>query len=263
MTMTPKVIVLTGASGGIGAAAARRLGAHGHRLVLAARREAELRAVAREAGAEALPVVTDVCVRADVERLRDAALERFGHVDVWINNAGRGITRPVLELTDDDVDAMMAVNLKSALYGMQAIVPHFQSRGAGHLINVSSMLGRVPFVPVRSAYNAAKHGLNALTANLRMDLRRTHPGIHVTLLMPGVVTTDFSQNALHGTSAPPGAGGPPGQTADEVAAVLESVIDAPRPDVYTSPALAERARKYYEDVAAFEDGLAAAARPHR
>jgi hypothetical protein len=77
-----------------------------------------------------------------------------------------------------------------------------------------------------------------------------------------VVTTDFSRNALHGTTAPPGAGGPAGQTADDVAAVLESVIDAPRPDVYTSPALAERARKYYEDVAAFEDGLAAAARPH-
>jgi short-subunit dehydrogenase len=95
-----------------------------------------------------------------------------------------------------------------------------------------------------------------------MDLRRTHPGIHVTLLMPGVVTTDFPRNALHAASAPGGGGGPPGQTADEVAAVLESVIDDPRPDVYTSPALAERARKYYEDVAAFEDALAAAARPH-
>ena len=259
--MASKVIVLTGASGGIGAAAARRLGAKGHRMVLAARREAPLREVARDAGAEALPVVTDVCRRASVERLRDVALERFGHVDVWINNAGRGITRSVLELTDEDVDAMVAVNLKSALYGMQAIVPHFQARGAGHLINVSSMLGRVPFVPVRSAYNAAKHGLNALTANLRMDLRRTHPGVHVTLVMPGVVTTDFARNALHAAAAPAGGGGPPGQSADEVAAVLESVIDQPRPDVYTSPALAERARKYYEDVGAFEDELAAAARP--
>src|ERR687893_439014 len=73
--------------------------------------------------------------RAEVERLRDEALRAFGRVDVWINNAGRGISRPVLELTDQDVDEMMSVNVKSALYGMQAIVPHFQERGEGHLIN--------------------------------------------------------------------------------------------------------------------------------
>jgi NAD(P)-dependent dehydrogenase (short-subunit alcohol dehydrogenase family) len=116
-----------------------------------------------------------------VQRILDAALARFGHVDAWVNNAGRGITRPVSALSDADFDEMMLVNAKSALYGMQAVLPHFQARGRGHIVNVSSMLGRVPFVPTRSAYSASKHALNALTANLRMELRGRWPGIHVSI----------------------------------------------------------------------------------
>ena len=84
-----------------------------------------------------LPMVTQ---RADVERIRDEALRTFGHVDVWINNAGRGIGRQVLDLTDADFDEMMAVNAKSARYGMQAIVPHFKERGEGHLIKYPGRL---------------------------------------------------------------------------------------------------------------------------
>ena len=244
-----KTIVITGASAGIGAALARHLGRQGHQLVLAARRGPELARVAAECGTATEVVVADVRRRADVERLRDAALRRFGHVDVWVNNAGRGITRAVLDLSDDDVDEMMAVNVKSALYGMQAIVPHFQERGEGHLINVSSFLGRVPFVAVRSAYNAAKHALNALTANLRMELRNSHPGVHVSLVMPGVVRTEFAANALGGTVP---SGGPPGQTAEEVAAVIAGLIEHPVAEVYTNPASAEMARRYYQDVEAFE-----------
>jgi len=244
-----KTIVITGASAGIGAALARHLGRQGHQLVLAARRGPELECVAAECGTAPEVVVADVRRRADVERLRDAALRRFGRVDVWVNNAGRGITRAVLDLSDEDVDEMMAVNVKSALYGMQAIVPYFQERGEGHLINVSSFLGRVPFVAFRSAYNAAKHALNALTANLRMDLRNSHHGIHVSLVLPAVVRTEFAANALGGMV--PG-GGPPGQTAEEVAAVIAELIDNPVAEVYTNPASAETARRYYQDVEAFE-----------
>src|SRR5437667_1690890 len=196
---SPRTVVITGASSGIGATLAERLGAQQHRLVLAARREAELKDVARRSGTDTLVVPTDVTRRADVERLRDRAIERFGQVDVWINNAGRGITRPVLELTDEEFDLMMSVNVKSALYGMQTIVPHFQARGRGHVINVSSFLSRVPFATYRSAYNAAKAALNALTANARVDLARTHPAIHVTLIMPGLVTTEFGRHALGGS----------------------------------------------------------------
>lgn len=149
-----KNVVITGASGGIGAALAIQLGASGHRVAAAPRREAELNEVASRAGAVA--IVTDVTRRADVDRLRDRAIDAFGHVDMWVNNAGRGITRPVLELQDDEFDAIMAVNVKSALYGMQAIAPHFVERGRGHIINVATQfqqnaLGGTPAVQVGTA----------------------------------------------------------------------------------------------------------------
>src|SRR5436309_515570 len=105
-----KHIVITGASSGIGATLAERLGAAGHRVALAARREPELQEVAGRIGAGAIVIPTDVTRRAEVERLRDRAIDAFGHVDVWVNNAGRGITKPVLELTDEELDLMMTVN---------------------------------------------------------------------------------------------------------------------------------------------------------
>jgi NADP-dependent 3-hydroxy acid dehydrogenase YdfG len=258
-TESPRVAVITGASSGIGAALARRLGRGGCRLVLAARRADALRAVCAEAGLECHAVVTDVMRRADVERLRDEALATFGTVDVWVNNAGRGINAPVLELTDAQFDLMMAVNVKSALYGMQAIVPHFQERGHGHLINISSFLSRVPLATYRSAYNAAKAALNALTANLRMDLRRDYPGIHVSLVMPGMVTTEFARSALGGTPAvtwatSSGGAGPPIQTADEVALAVEELIASPREELYTQAGQSELVVRYFSDVAAFERG---------
>jgi NADP-dependent 3-hydroxy acid dehydrogenase YdfG len=251
------VVVITGASSGIGAALARRLGRQGFRLVLGARRADALRAVAAEAG-NATAVVADVTRRADVERLRDEALAQFGAIDGWVNNAGRGINAPVLELTDAQFDEMMAVNVKSALYGMQAIVPYFKERRRGHLINVSSFLSRVPLATYRSAYNAAKAALNALTANLRMDLRREYPEIHVSLVMPGMVTTEFARNALGGTPAVTWAsrpGGPQIQSADDVAAAIESLIAKPREELYTQAGQPETVVRYIQDVGAFERGL--------
>lgn len=169
--MQDKVIVITGASMGIGAALARLVGQHHAIPVLVARSHVELAAVAAEAHPLALAIVADVTQRADVERVVAETLQRFGRIDAWVNNVGRGITRPVLQLTDDDIDAMVAINVKSALYGIQAVMPHFQERGVGHMINVSSMLGRVPFASIRSAYSASKAFLNSLAINLRMDLR--------------------------------------------------------------------------------------------
>ncbi len=170
MDMNDKVIVITGGSGGIGATFAALAAGGGAKVVLAARRERELREVAERCGPEAFAVVADVTRREEVERVLAATLARFGRVDVWVNNAGRGITRLVSELTDEDLDDMIRVNVKSALYGMQAVLPHFKERGQGHIINVSSMLARVPYAMQRSAYSAAKHALAALTANLRMEL---------------------------------------------------------------------------------------------
>jgi NADP-dependent 3-hydroxy acid dehydrogenase YdfG len=252
MAVNRKVIVITGASSGIGAALAHLLGKAGHALALAARRADELTDVACNASPAAVPIVTDVTDRKAVEHLRDEALHAFRRVDVWINNAGRGINRPVLELTDADFDEMMTVNVKSALYGIQAIMPHFMERGTGHLINVSSFLARVPLATHRSAYNAAKAALNALTANLRVDLAAKYPGIHVSTVMPGVVTTDFGNKAIASTGAPP-VSPMRSQTAEEVAAQIAELIEHPRPELYTNPASMPIVRKYYEDVGAFEE----------
>ena len=255
--METKHIVITGASGGIGAALAEQLARAGHRVALSARREAELKSVASRCGEGAIAVPADVTRRADVERLRDRAIAAFGHVDVWVNNAGRGITKATLELSDEDLDAIMAVNLKSALYGMQAIAPHFMARGRGHIINVSSFLSRVPFATFRSAYNAAKAALNALTANVRVDLAARYPDIHVSLVMPGLVLTDFQRNALGGTPQARLATAPAGQTADEVAAAMVDLIAHPKTEIYTNPQQAAIALKYFQDVGAFERESAA------
>ncbi len=250
--MKHKVIVITGASAGIGEALAENVSKRGARVVLVARREKELAEAAAKCGKDALAVTCDVTSRADVKRAFDAAIARFGAIDAWVNNAGRGITRVVSELTDEDVDDMIRVNVKSVLYGMQTVLPHFKERKRGHIINVSSLLGRVPFAPVRSAYSASKHAMNALTANLRMELRAQFPDIHVTVVSPGVVKTDFGINALHGgpdSRALPGA-----QDREEVAEVIASVIESPRADVYTRPGAKQTVVGYYsaEDMGAAE-----------
>jgi len=231
--MKDRVVVITGASSGIGAALAHIVARAGGSVALAARRERELGEVAAKCGPSALAIAADVTKRSDVARVLDAALARFGHVDVWVSNAGRGINRLVSELTDDDLDEMMRVNVKSVLYGMQAVLPHFRQRGVGHIINVSSMLGRVPFAGIRSAYSASKHAMNSLTANMRMELAAQYPGIHVSAVHPGVVATEFGLHALHGgmdSRAFPGA-----QSPEEVAQVIADTIEKPRADVYTRP----------------------------
>ena len=169
--MRDQVIVITGASGGIGAARAARVAGGGASPVLAARRERELEGVRAACGERAMAVVTDVRRRADVQRLLDRALERHGHVDVWVNNAGRGISRPVSELSEADFDEMIDVNLRSAFHGMQVALSHFKTRGRGHIINVSSMLGRVPYrcvsgsnlrmVSISSPKNSTRTGRSA------------------------------------------------------------------------------------------------------
>jgi NADP-dependent 3-hydroxy acid dehydrogenase YdfG len=255
--LNQKVIVITGASSGIGAALAKQLGLEGHQLVLGARRERELKEVAAKAGTRVLPVVIDVTKRSDVERLRDMALREFEHVDVWVNNAGRGSGKTVMELTEEELDEMIDVNLKSVFYGMRAIIPHFQERGEGHLINVSSFLGRVPLATYRSAYNAAKGAANNLTANSRMDLRVRYPRIHVSLVLAGFVDTDFHRIA--GTPFPVKAGTRVGesmvQSAEEVAGQIASLIEHPVAELYTNPNLRDLAVRYYQDVGAFEENM--------
>jgi NAD(P)-dependent dehydrogenase (short-subunit alcohol dehydrogenase family) len=250
--MQGKVIVVTGASSGIGAAFARLAGSKGASLVLAARREAELKKVAAESGPNALVVVADVTRRADVQRIVDAALARFGRIDVWINNAGRGISRQAIDLTDEDFDEAMLVNVKSALYGVQAVLPHLKSQKRGHIINMSSMMGKIPIASIRAAYNAAKHALQSLTTNLRIDVHAQFPDIMVSSFLPGVVATDFGLNAKHG--GPDSRDLPFAQPVDEVAAALADLVEHPRPEAYSRPMLKKMVADYYsaEDLSVVE-----------
>jgi short-subunit dehydrogenase len=251
--MKDKVIVITGGSAGIGAALATTAVARGAKVVIAARRKPELDALVGKLGSNAFAVVTDVTKRSDNDQLRDRAIEKFGHIDVWVANAGRGLSRPVSQLTDADVDEMMTVNVKSVLYSIQAPLDHWKTRKAGHIIAVSSGLSRLPLAAFRSAYSASKAAVNLLMASLRLELRAEFPGIHVSTIIPGVVATQFGANALHGgvdSRAIPNA-----QPVEEVADVICGVIEKPRAEVYTRPQMLELAARYFsaEDVAVIEN----------
>ena len=241
-----RVVAITGASSGIGAALAGLLAAEGHPVALLARRREVLNDIAARCGARAHVAVADMTRREDVTRAVADVVAQFGRIDVWVNNAGVGITRMPSRLTDEDVDAMMRSNVLSALYGMQEVLPHFRSRGAGHIINISSMLGRMPLATFRSAYCGAKHFLNALTATFRAELAETDPGIHVSLVSPGIVRTEFGVNAVHG--GPDSRDLPASQSAEEVAAVIAQVIESPRPDVYTRPDGRQRVLDYFGSI---------------
>jgi NADP-dependent 3-hydroxy acid dehydrogenase YdfG len=231
--MEQQVVVITGASTGIGASLARLLAGGGSAVVLVARRAEALADTAAGCGGTTVAMVADVTVRSDVKRVVADTVARFGHIDVWVNNVGQGITRMPSDLDDEDIDDMIRVNVKSALYGMQEVLPHFKARGRGHVINVSSMLGRVPFAVFRSAYNGAKHFLNALTANFRDEVRASHPDIQFSLVSPGAVFTEFGLRARHGGVDSRTL--PQGQTPEAVAEVIAGVIRSRKPDVYTRP----------------------------
>ena len=227
-----RVVVVTGASAGIGAALARELAARGARLVLLARRRDRLEEAARGLAAVEL-VVGDATRREDHVRALDAGVRRFGRVDVWVNNAGRGITKPLLALDDADLDEVFRDNLRSALYGMQVALGHMKPRGTGVVVNVSSMLARVPFATVRSAYSAAKAALNSFAETARFELGKDFPGIRIVTVLPGVVATDFGLNARGGgmdSRALPGA-----QDVGEVARIVADGMLAGPLDLYTRP----------------------------
>lgn len=245
--MADEVVVITGASAGIGAALAERLARDGAAVVLVARRAEALEAVRARCGERALAVTADVTRPADMTRVAEAAIARFGHIDVWVNNAGRGITRLPSELTDADIDEMMLVNVKSVVYAVGAVLPHFKARGRGHIVNVSSVLGRRPWALFRSAYSGAKHFLNAYSAMLRDELREPYPGIQVSVVSPGVVATEFGINAVHG--GPDSRTFEGAQTADEVAAVIAGVIRSRAADVYTRPESRQAVLDYLADLA--------------
>lgn len=239
------VVVITGASAGIGAALARELAGRHASLVLIARREELLSEMAATLGTPVEVVPGDVTRRADLERCLERAVARFGGVDVWVNNAGRGITRPSVEaVTPEDLETMIRDNTRSALHGTQVVLPHFKARKKGVLVNVSSMLSRIPEAIHRAAYSAAKAALNSLTESLRFELAKDYPGIRVVLVLPGVVATDFGNSAIGGgvdSRTIPGA-----QSVEEVARIIADGLFTGPVDVYTRPGSLQRVLGYVD-----------------
>jgi NADP-dependent 3-hydroxy acid dehydrogenase YdfG len=189
------VLLITGASSGIGAATARAAAAN-HRLVLAARREDELAALAEQLGGpeRALAVRCDVTEWDQVEALAAAALEGFGRIDAVFANAGFGATRGFLEESPEHWKSMVLTNVYGAALTIRATLPHILERGDGHFLITSSVAGRRALPG--SLYSATKFAATAMGESLRAELREMHENtaIKVTLIEPGMVDTDFFEN---------------------------------------------------------------------
>ncbi|WNC16166.1 SDR family oxidoreductase [Brevibacillus brevis] len=186
-----KVVIITGASSGIGEATAKLLARHGAKLVLAARREERLKALAaaiKEQGGMAAYKATDVSSHEEVEELAQFAIDTFGQIDVLVNNAG---IMPLSYLHEKKVaewDAMIDINVKGVLYGIGAVLPHMRERRQGHIVNVSSVTGHI----VRKSwavYSGTKFAVRAITEALRQE--EAENNIRTTIICPGGVVTEL------------------------------------------------------------------------
>lgn len=189
-----KVVVITGASSGLGEASAQLLSAEGAHVVLGARRRDRIESLAQAltaAGGKAIAVTTDVTDRGQVKTLVDTAVEAFGCIDVMINNAGLMPQARLERLDIDDWDRMIDVNIKGVLYGIAAALPHMQRQKAGHIINVSSVAGH-KVGPGSTVYAATKHAVLALSEGLRQEVKPYN--IRTTVISPGAVLTELANS---------------------------------------------------------------------
>jgi short-subunit dehydrogenase len=225
MNPTGKSVIITGASAGIGAATARVFAAAGADVVLAARDATKLEALARGLAGRALAVPTDVADRAAVAALVEQTVAAFGGVDIVINNAGVGLAAPVADLSFEDFQRALSVDLFGPLALTQAALPHMRRRGRGQLIYVSSVVG-LRALPYLGGYAAAKAALDRLTESLRVELRGS--GVSVTLVRPGTTSTSFARHRLGGGSERRRAQ-PRAATPERVAqAILRAALREPR-----------------------------------
>jgi NADP-dependent 3-hydroxy acid dehydrogenase YdfG len=196
-----KVVVITGASSGLGEATARHLGALGARVVLGARRQAQLDALVTEiteAGGQAVAYQTDVTRKQDVEALIKGALDTFGRVDVLINNAGLMAIAPMAEGKTDEWDRMIDINIKGLLYGIAATLPVFQQQNSGHFINIASVAGIKVFSPGGTVYSGTKFAVRAISEGLRHEVGAS---IRTTTIEPGAVESELKLGSSHQASA--------------------------------------------------------------
>ena len=199
--LSGQVVLITGASSGIGEATARRLARAGARLVLAARRQDRLDALAREldpTGARVLAVAGDVTVETDRRQLVAATLAKFGRIDALVNNAGYGTRGPVELVPVELIRKNFETNVFSLVALTQLVLPHLRAQGSGTIVNIGSVAGRIAR-PLSSIYDSTKHALEALTDGLRGELKPF--GVRVTLIRPGFILTGFVDAADQASDA--------------------------------------------------------------
>jgi NADP-dependent 3-hydroxy acid dehydrogenase YdfG len=193
-TLDDKVIGITGASSGIGAATARRLAAAGAAVVLGARREDRLEALAsdiRAGGGRATTVTVDVTVPDDLRRLTEAAVATYGRLDVLVGNAGIGPISPMSARKTADWDAMIDVNLRGVLHGIDAALPIFETQGRGHFVTIVSTAG-LKILPTMAVYGATKNAVRTVLEGLRQE--STNGTVKTTAISPGYVRTEFGNS---------------------------------------------------------------------
>ena len=229
MQIKNKVIIITGASQGIGLAAAKFLSAKGAKIVLAARTKEKIQQSAAELP-DALAIPTDMRKAGDIKNLIAKTLEKYGRIDILINNAGQGIYGPLESINVDDFRKVMELNIFGVVEAMQAVIPEMRSQGGGMIINVSSGLSR-RYIPGLSAYASTKHALNALTFTARQELEKDH--IIVSTILPKMTATDFGKNSVG--SRPDFSGRPGGMpeidSAEKVAEKIGELIETEKEEI--------------------------------
>ena len=195
-----KVVIITGASSGLGEATARHLAEKGARVVLAARRKDKLDALVAElvnAGGQAVAYQTDVTSQDDVKALIQGAIVTFGRLDVLVNNAGLMAIAPLSEGRVDEWDRMIDINIKGVLYGVAAALPVFQQQNSGHFINIASVAGLKVFSPGGTVYSGTKFAVRAISEGLRHEVGGR---IRTTTIEPGAVDSELKFGSSHQAS---------------------------------------------------------------
>lgn len=236
-TVKDKVVLITGASSGIGLAAAKIFAREGAKVMLSARRENELARACEEMrknGADVAYQVTDVSREAEVSQLIENTIKAFGRIDVLVNNAGYGHFFTLENTTSEQLHKLMEVNLYGSFYPSRLVVPMMRKQGYGHIIMVSSVAGKRVFRGVGGAYNVSKFAMQGLAEAFRMEL--IDSPIHVTSICPVTTTTEFFDLSEKQTGKKASLHGPQ-QTAEQVAEVIVGVVKRPRAEVIMIGAL--------------------------